>query len=127
MPILRLALLALALVALTALSVHAQTPTVIAGQSIMAFDHAAGDTVSYELCVDGTGGSDCTPITVAPAPDGTLVERPYTFTAPASLPRGSRVLRVRPVWAGGTATASDAVTFRAVVAPGKPGPVRPGS
>ena len=75
--------------------------------------------------MDGVTVAECAPITVAPVPDGTLVERVYTFTAPLSLPRGPRVLRVRPLWAGGTATASEAVTFRAVVEPGRPGPMRP--
>ena len=121
---LRVSLLTGLLLALSGLTATAQTP-IIAGTSVLAFDHAAGDTTGYELCVDAVEPATCQPITVSPSPDGTTVERVYTFTAPASLARGPRVLRVRPVWAGGTVTASDPVTFRAVVQPGKPGPVRP--
>lgn len=121
MQTIRTPLLAMALLALAPLTAAAQTK-VIAGTTTMSFDHdaaSATDTDRYELCVDGA--TTCTPLTVARV--GTTDE--YRFTLPASVPRGTRNLVVRAVWLGG-AVPGDAVSFRAVVAPGKPSPVRAG-
>jgi hypothetical protein len=115
--------LLVAVLALVPVPVLAQAAdVVVAGKSTLAFDHVAGDTTGYELCVDTA--TSCLPITVSPAPAGDT-SQVYRFTAPVTLPRGPRILRVRPLWAGGTATASDAVTFRVVIEPAKPGPLRP--
>jgi hypothetical protein len=122
MQTLRLTVFTLVLLALASVGAHAQA-VVIAGQSTMGFDHVAADTTGYELCVDTLDIGACQPITVQPAPSGDTL-RLYTFTLPSGITRGTRVLRVRPLWAGGRGAAGDVATFRAVVEPGPAGPVR---
>lgn len=116
----------LALLALAGTTVGAQGQAVIAGQTTMTFDHVPGDTTGYELCVDTVTEATCQPITVSPAlpAEGSDAEMAFSFVVPAGVPRGARVLRVRAVWPGGVSGASAVATFRAVVQPGAPGPVR---
>lgn len=119
MPTLRTSLLAVALLVLATLSAHAQTETVIPGKTVLAFDHDGLDTSRYELCI----GAACTPIVPAPAKDASA--NIFRFTAPVGLPRGPQVLAVRAAGEAGVSAPSDPVTFRVVVVPGKPGPLRP--
>lgn len=117
---LRLPLLALVLLAalLSPLTASAQTAAVTPGQSVLAFDHDGVDTVRYELCV----GPTCTPIVPSPAKDGSA--NVFRFTTPASLPRGPQTLTVRAVGEAGVSAPSEPVTFRVVVVPAVPGPLR---
>lgn len=119
MQTLRAPALAFLLLVLAALTASAQTtPAVIPGQTVLAFDHDAADTTGYQLCL----GSVCTPIVPAPAKDASA--NTFRFTTPSTLPRGPQVLTVRAVGEAGVSAPSDPVTFRVVVLPAKPGPVR---
>lgn len=115
LPLLALVLLAALLSPLTAL---AQTAAVIPGKSTLAFDHDGTDVTRYELCV----GATCTPIIPAPAKDGSA--NVFRFVAPATLPSGPQVLAVRAVGEAGVSAPSEPVTFRVVVIPAQPGPLR---
>ncbi len=111
--------LLLPLLMLAPMTVQAQT-RVVAGQTVMAFDHDGADTTGYDLCIDTVSQTTCQPITVNRV--GTT--NVYTFILPPTVPRGDRVLHVRALWIGGASDPSDATTFRAVVRPNKPGSVR---
>lgn len=114
----RAAVLAAVFLALPALA-QAQDAKVIPGMTVLAFDHDDADiTTGYQLCV----GATCAPLSPAPVKDASA--NVFRFTAPASLPRGPQVLTVRAVGEAGVSAPSEAVTFRVLVVPGKPGPLR---
>lgn len=93
-------------------------PAVVAGVSVMNFDHDGLDTSSYELCIDAL--TACTIIVTTRVGTTDVV----SFVLPASVPRGDRILRVRAIGPAGTSDPSDVVTFRAYVKPAKPGVIR---
>jgi hypothetical protein len=86
-----------------------------------SFDHdpaSAADTLRYELCVDVV--SDATCQTVAVLRVGTTDT--YSFTLPATVPRGNRTLSVRAVGLAGSGTSgpSNALTQRVIGRPDPP-------
>lgn len=115
MQTLRLAFLALVLLALAPLTASAQ---VIAGTSFY-FDHAAEDQAQvekYQLCVDTVTDANCRDVGVTRV--GT--SEALTFTLPSWVPKGKHALSVRAVWKAplvGTSASTNALTQNVVGGP----------
>jgi len=89
----RLALFTLAVLALTALTSHAQ---MVAGTSAF-FDHDAASAEfvdGYDLCVDVVSDPTCKPVGTVRAATGDLV----TLTLPTWVPKGKHDLWIRARW-----------------------------
>ena len=114
MQTLRLAVLTLVLLALAAVSAHAQ---VVAGSSFF-FDHDGLDTTKYQLCVDATATNvEAVCLDVPTARVGT--SNSYTFTLPAWVAKGNRRFAVRAVGDAGVSDLSNELGLRVI---GKPSP-----
>lgn len=121
MQTLRLSFLALVLLALSTLTASAQIQT----GSTLYFDHdvaSVADTQKYQLCVDAVSDAACTDIAVLPlgasqTPDMSV----FSFTLPATVPRGNHSLQVRAIGFGdfGSSAGSNALAQRII---GKPLP-----
>lgn len=93
MATIRVAILTLAVLALTALNGHAQ---LVSGSSIF-FDHDAASAAfvdGYDLCVDLVSDPTCKPVGVVRAASGDVV----TVTMPDWVPKGKHDLWVRARW-----------------------------
>jgi len=122
MQTLRFAVLTGLLLALSALTAHAQQGQLQTGSELF-FDHPsvdALDTDHYQLCVDGVTDPTCSNLAVLKTTTSAGMDT-FTFTLPSTVPRGNHSLQVRAVGFGevGASPGSNTLAVRII---GKPGP-----